>query len=50
MNMKGDTVMMETNSEKPRVILLNGSPHKEGTTNRALVEVAQTLEKAERAC
>ena len=37
--------MMETNSEKPRVILLNGSPHKEGTTNRALVEVAQTLEK-----
>lgn len=29
----------------PRVILLNGSPHKEGTTARALREVANTLEK-----
>lgn len=28
---------------KPKVILLNGSPHKEGTTNRALTEVANTL-------
>ena len=35
--------MSETN--KPRVILLNGSPHKEGTTNRALTEVANTLIK-----
>lgn len=29
----------------PHVILLNGSPHKEGTTYRALTEVATTLEK-----
>ncbi|MBQ7390516.1 MAG: flavodoxin family protein [Clostridia bacterium] len=28
----------------PKVILLNGSPHKEGTTNRALTEVKRTLE------
>ena len=35
--------MSETN--KPKVILLNGSPHKEGTTNRALTEVANTLIK-----
>ena len=28
---------------KPKVILLNGSPHKDGTTNRALTEVANTL-------
>ena len=39
--MKGDKLMSETN--KPKVILLNGSPHKEGTTNRALTEVANTL-------
>ena len=29
----------------PKVILLNGSPHKEGTTYRALREVADTLER-----
>jgi multimeric flavodoxin WrbA len=39
--MKGDKLMSEIN--KPKVILLNGSPHKEGTTNRALTEVANTL-------
>ena len=32
-------------ASKPKVILLNGSPHKEGTTFRALSEVAYTLEK-----
>ena len=32
------------NSQKNKVILLNGSPHKDGTTNRALTEVANTLE------
>ena len=26
-----------------KVILLNGSPHKDGCTNRALVEVSNTL-------
>jgi multimeric flavodoxin WrbA len=31
--------------DTPRVILLNGSPHKEGTTARALKEVANSLEK-----
>ena len=33
-----------SNNTTPRVILLNGSPHKEGTTFRALSEVARTLE------
>jgi len=33
------------NASVPKVILLNGSPHKEGTTYRALREVAETLEK-----
>ena len=33
------------NGAMPKVILLNGSPHKEGTTNRALTEVANTLIK-----
>ena len=32
------------NASGPKVILLNGSPHKEGTTYRALREVAETLE------
>ena len=32
------------NSYTPKVILLNGSPHKEGTTYRALKEVKETLE------
>ena len=31
------------NGAMPKVILLNGSPHKEGTTYRALCEVADTL-------
>jgi multimeric flavodoxin WrbA len=35
--------MAEMNT--PKVILLNGSPHKEGTTYRALREVADTLVK-----
>ena len=34
--------MSETNM--PKVILLNGSPHEKGTTYRALREVADTLE------
>ena len=34
--------MTETNN-KPKVILLNGSAHAEGTTHRALKEVADTL-------
>ena len=33
-----------SNNTTPRVIILNGSPHKEGTTFRALSEVARTLE------
>lgn len=33
-----------THSREPHVLLLNGSPHKNGTTNRALSEVAKTLE------
>lgn len=37
--------MIQTNDTRPKVILLNGSPHKEGTTNRALTEVARTLEE-----
>ena len=37
--------MIETNMNKPKVILLNGSAHAEGTTYRALREVADTLEK-----
>ena len=28
-----------------KVLLVNGSPHKDGTTHRALREVADTLEK-----
>ena len=36
------TAMTETNN-KPKVILLNGSAHSEGTTYRALKEVADTL-------
>lgn len=31
------------NTSEMRVILLNGSPHKDGTTHRALKEVADTL-------
>ena len=37
--------MTETTNNKPKVILLNGSAHAEGTTYRALKEVADTLEK-----
>ena len=33
------------NQSAPKVILLNGSPHKDGTTARALKEVGETLEK-----
>ena len=33
------------NASAPKVILLNGSPHKDGTTYRALKEVAETLER-----
>ena len=37
--------MTNTNDTSlPKVIILNGSPHKEGTTFRALSEVAKTLE------
>ena len=32
-----------TTSPKPRVLLLNGSPHARGTTNRALTEVRDKL-------
>ena len=34
-----------SNGCTPKVILLNGSPHKDGTTYRALKEVAETLER-----
>ncbi len=38
--------MTDTNTASvAKVILLNGSPHKEGTTYRALSEVANTLEE-----
>ena len=33
-----------TKNNPPYVILLNGSPHATGTTNRALTELAQSLE------
>lgn len=37
--------VMAAEIQRPKVLILNGSPHKEGTTNRALEEVAATLEK-----
>ena len=37
--------MTETNMTRPKVILLNGSAHAEGTTYRALKEIADTLDK-----
>ena len=39
------TEMNNVSAAKPKVLILNGSPHKEGTTYRALCEVAKTLEK-----
>lgn len=35
--------MTENTCSTPKVLILNGSPHKEGTTYRALKEVADTL-------
>ncbi len=35
--------MTETEATKPKVLILNGSPHKEGTTYRGLKELADTL-------